>query len=46
MDRAGISTAHAIAESGGVDLVLACGYRLEASRPWALRLDRRPERTG
>jgi transcriptional regulator with XRE-family HTH domain len=42
MDRAGIRTARAIAESGGVDLLLACGYRLEASRPWALRLDRRP----
>ncbi|MEU9506962.1 GNAT family N-acetyltransferase [Micromonospora sp. NPDC048170] len=40
MDRAGIRTAHAIAEFGGVDLLLGCGYRLEASRPWALRLDR------
>ncbi|WP_233599699.1 GNAT family N-acetyltransferase [Micromonospora sp. M71_S20] len=42
MDRAGIRTAHAIAEDGGVDLLLACGYQFKTSRPWALRHDRRP----
>ncbi|MEH0970403.1 GNAT family N-acetyltransferase [Micromonospora sp. CPCC 205546] len=42
MDRSGIRTAHAIAEGGGVDLLLACGYHFKTSRPWALRHDRRP----
>ncbi|MFG3703433.1 GNAT family N-acetyltransferase [Micromonospora sp. NPDC047670] len=42
MDRAGIRSARAVARCGGVDLLLACGYQLEASRPWSLRLDRRP----
>lgn len=42
MDRAGIRSAQAVARCGGVDLLLACGYQLEASRPWSLRLDRRP----
>jgi GNAT superfamily N-acetyltransferase len=42
MDRSGIRTAHAIAEGGGVDLLLACGYQFKTSRPWALRHDRRP----
>lgn len=42
MDRSGIRTAHAIAEDGGVDLLLACGYQFKTSRPWALRYDRRP----
>ncbi|MEU6075922.1 helix-turn-helix transcriptional regulator [Micromonospora sp. NPDC047074] len=40
MDRVGIRTAHAVAGIGGVGFLLACGYRLEASRPAALRLDR------
>lgn len=40
MDRLGVTTAHAIAEFGGVGLLIACGYRLQASRPAALRLDR------
>ncbi|WP_328822434.1 helix-turn-helix domain-containing protein [Micromonospora rubida] len=44
MDRAGITVAHAVADFGGVDLLLACGYRLEASRPYALRLDCSPSR--
>ncbi|WP_405114291.1 helix-turn-helix domain-containing protein [Micromonospora sp. NBC_01405] len=44
MDRTGLRVAHAVADFGGVDLLLACGYRLEASRPYALRLDRSPPR--
>ncbi|WP_405102739.1 GNAT family N-acetyltransferase [Micromonospora sp. NBC_01412] len=44
MDRRGLCAAHAVADFGGVDLLLACGYRLEASRPYALRLDRSPSR--
>lgn len=40
MDRLGVTTAHAIAEFGGVGLLIACGYRLQASRPAAFRLDR------
>ncbi|MGC5017038.1 GNAT family N-acetyltransferase [Micromonospora sp. DT47] len=39
MDRAGVATAHAIAEFGGIGFLQACGYRPEASRPEALRLD-------
>lgn len=42
MDRSGIRSAHAIAEGGGVDLLIACGYQFETSRLWALRHDRRP----
>ncbi|MEV4462642.1 hypothetical protein AB0J51_03370 [Micromonospora echinofusca] len=42
MDRYGIRTAHGIAEDAGVDLLLAGGYQFKTSRPWALRLDRRP----
>ncbi|MEU8296308.1 GNAT family N-acetyltransferase [Micromonospora sp. NPDC048909] len=38
----GIRSAYAIADGGGVDLLLACGFRFEASRPAALRLDRVP----
>ncbi|SCL17832.1 Acetyltransferase (GNAT) family protein [Micromonospora rhizosphaerae] len=41
MDRAGVTTAHAVAEFGGIGFLIACGYRLQASRPAALRLDRR-----
>ncbi|MER7416596.1 helix-turn-helix transcriptional regulator [Micromonospora peucetia] len=41
LDRAGIRTVHAVAGIGGSDFLLACGYQLEASRPAALRLDRR-----
>ncbi|MEH0843654.1 GNAT family N-acetyltransferase [Micromonospora sp. CPCC 205711] len=40
MDRAGIGAVQAIAEFGGIGFLLACGYRLEASRPASLRLDR------
>lgn len=40
MDRLGVTSAHAIAEFGGIGLLIACGYRLQASRPAALRLDR------
>ena len=41
MERAGIRTARATAEFGGVSFLMACGFALEASRPTALRLDRR-----
>ncbi|MEH1057347.1 GNAT family N-acetyltransferase [Micromonospora sp. CPCC 206171] len=40
MASVGITTVHAIAESGGIAFLLACGYRLQAGRPEALRLDR------
>ncbi|WP_446212425.1 GNAT family N-acetyltransferase [Micromonospora sp. IBSANI012] len=40
MDRVGVTTVHAIAECGGIAFLLACGYRLQAGRPEALRLDR------
>ncbi len=40
MDRAGIRVAPAAADFGGVNLLLACRYRIEASRPYTLRLDR------
>ncbi|MER7443642.1 GNAT family N-acetyltransferase [Micromonospora avicenniae] len=36
----GIVSAHAVADGPGIDLLLACGFRLEASRPAALRLNR------
>ncbi|MDT0528177.1 helix-turn-helix transcriptional regulator [Micromonospora sp. DSM 115977] len=45
LDRAGIATVRAIAEIagvGGADFLVACGYQVEASRPTALRFDRRP----
>ncbi|MFG1776540.1 GNAT family N-acetyltransferase [Micromonospora sp. NPDC049048] len=42
MGRSGIRNAHAIAEAADVDLLLACGWEFKTSRPWALRLDRRP----
>ncbi|WP_425255618.1 GNAT family N-acetyltransferase [Micromonospora chaiyaphumensis] len=45
MDRAGVRSAHAIAESGGASFLLACGFELEASRPAALRFER-PVRRG
>ncbi|MGK5737959.1 GNAT family N-acetyltransferase [Micromonospora sp. URMC 103] len=41
MERAGIRTARAVAEFGEVRFLVACGFRPEASRPTALRLDRR-----
>ncbi|MEV0425367.1 GNAT family N-acetyltransferase [Micromonospora sp. NPDC050495] len=40
MPGAGIQVARAIADGPGVGFLLACGFRLEASRPAALRLDR------
>ncbi|MFI6160475.1 GNAT family N-acetyltransferase [Micromonospora haikouensis] len=40
MERAGIRVAHAVADFGGVDLLLACGYRIEGRRHYAMRLDR------
>ncbi|MER5332168.1 GNAT family N-acetyltransferase [Micromonospora sp. NPDC002717] len=45
-DRTGIRTVLATAGAGGSDFLLACGYELEACRPWSLRLDRRPAVTG
>ncbi|MFE9692540.1 GNAT family N-acetyltransferase [Micromonospora sp. NPDC005806] len=38
--RAGIRVARALADEPGVSFLLACGFRLEAGRPAALRLDR------
>ncbi|MFG3709560.1 GNAT family N-acetyltransferase [Micromonospora sp. NPDC047730] len=46
MDRIGIRTVLATAGAGGSDFLLACGYELEAYRPWSLRLDRRPAVAG
>jgi GNAT superfamily N-acetyltransferase len=40
MDRSGITMAHVIAEGGAVDFLCACGFRLEAFRPFALSLRR------
>ncbi|WP_063838544.1 MULTISPECIES: helix-turn-helix domain-containing protein [Micromonospora] len=40
MERAGIRVAHAVADFGGVDLLLACGYRIEGRGHYAMRLDR------
>ncbi|MFI2665661.1 helix-turn-helix domain-containing protein [Micromonospora carbonacea] len=40
MERAGIRVAHAVADHGGVDLLLACGYRIEGRGHYAMRLDR------
>ncbi|MDG4795784.1 GNAT family N-acetyltransferase [Micromonospora sp. WMMD1082] len=37
--RAGLSTVCATAEFGGIDFLLAGGYTIEWSRPYALRLD-------
>ncbi|MGC4770192.1 helix-turn-helix domain-containing protein [Micromonospora sp. DT44] len=44
MRAAGIDDAVAVAEGFGVDLLLACGFEIEARRPFALRLSppRRP----
>ncbi|TDC43465.1 GNAT family N-acetyltransferase [Micromonospora sp. KC207] len=39
MDRAGVRVAHAVADFGGVDLLLSCGYRIEGRGHYALRLD-------
>ncbi|SCE83001.1 hypothetical protein GA0070607_2080 [Micromonospora coriariae] len=39
MALAGIRTAHAIAEFGNVEFLLACGFELQASRPSALTLE-------
>ncbi|MFI7604897.1 GNAT family N-acetyltransferase [Micromonospora sp. NPDC049366] len=41
MERAGIRTARAVASSGGIFFLEACGFAPDASRPSALRLDRR-----
>ncbi|MER7888634.1 GNAT family N-acetyltransferase [Micromonospora sp. NPDC094482] len=46
MGRAGIRTARAFAQFGDVRFLLACGFQLEASRPEALRLDRRDPEEG
>ncbi|MER7271958.1 helix-turn-helix transcriptional regulator [Micromonospora carbonacea] len=43
MERAGIRVAHAVADHGGVDLLLACGYRIEGRGHYAMRLDRAPQ---
>ncbi|MFE9184996.1 GNAT family N-acetyltransferase [Micromonospora haikouensis] len=40
MERAGIRVAHAVADFSGVDLLLACGYRIEGRGHYAMRLDR------
>lgn len=40
MDRAGIHGVHAVAEFGGIQFLLACGFALQANRPAALRLHR------
>ncbi len=40
MAQAGIRVAHAVADFGGVDLLLACGYRIEGRGHYAMRLDR------
>ncbi|WP_244298937.1 GNAT family N-acetyltransferase [Micromonospora cremea] len=39
MALTGIRTAHAIAEFGNVEFLLACGFELQASRPSALTLE-------
>ncbi|MGW3603251.1 GNAT family N-acetyltransferase [Micromonospora sp. NPDC005161] len=39
MATAGIRTAHAIAEFGNVEFLLACGFELQANRPSALTLE-------
>ncbi|MBM0235113.1 helix-turn-helix domain-containing protein [Micromonospora sp. STR1_7] len=44
MAIAGIRTAHAIAEFGNVEFLLACGFELEASKPSALTLNVPPTR--
>ncbi|NJC15038.1 transcriptional regulator with XRE-family HTH domain [Micromonospora profundi] len=44
MAVAGIRTTHAIAEAGGVDFLLACGFELQAGRPSALALEVRSSR--
>ncbi|WP_410819999.1 hypothetical protein [Micromonospora sp. 050-3] len=38
MREAGIDDAAAVAEGSGTDLLLACGFEIEARRPTALRL--------
>ncbi|MGY0006557.1 GNAT family N-acetyltransferase [Micromonospora sp. I033] len=40
MARAGVRSAHAIAESAGASFLVACGFEVEASRPAALRFER------
>ncbi|MEU8179947.1 GNAT family N-acetyltransferase [Micromonospora sp. NPDC049044] len=40
MRAAGVDDAAALAEGGGIDLLLACGFEIEARRPAALRLGR------
>ncbi|MFD6563333.1 helix-turn-helix domain-containing protein [Micromonospora profundi] len=44
MAVAGIRTTHAIAEAGGVEFLLACGFELQAGRPSALTLEVRSPR--
>jgi transcriptional regulator with XRE-family HTH domain len=46
MRAAGIDDAVAVAEGFGIDLLLACGFEIEARRPFALRLSppQRPAR--
>ncbi|MFI6241687.1 hypothetical protein ACIBEF_17610 [Micromonospora sp. NPDC050795] len=39
MREAGIDDAVAVAEGSGTDLLLACGFKIEARRTAALRLD-------
>lgn len=38
--RAGVNAIHAVAQFGGIRLLLACGFTLQASRPAALWLER------
>ncbi|MFF3853748.1 GNAT family N-acetyltransferase [Micromonospora sp. NPDC002575] len=40
MGRAGIRVAHAVADFEGVELLNACGYRIEGRGHYAMRLDR------
>ncbi|MEU4778746.1 GNAT family N-acetyltransferase [Micromonospora sp. NPDC023633] len=46
LERAGIRTVRAVASFGGASFLVACGYQVEASRPTALRFDRRPTSGG
>ncbi|MEV4661222.1 helix-turn-helix transcriptional regulator [Micromonospora echinofusca] len=46
LDGAGIQTVRAVADIGGAGFLIACGYQVEASRPTALRFDRRPTSGG
>ncbi|WP_410810183.1 GNAT family N-acetyltransferase [Micromonospora sp. 067-2] len=46
MRAAGIDGAAAVAENLGIELLLACGFEIEARRPAALRLDSPRRRFG